>query len=75
MDVLVERVAGLDVSKGDVKVCVRGPVSQGSRRYRDEVRTFSTMTRSVLLLSGWLAEKGVELVVMEATADYWKPVF
>lgn len=75
MDVLVERVAGLDVSKGDVKVCVRGPVSQGSRRYRDEVRTFSTMTRSVLLLSDWLAEEGVELVVMEATADYWKPVF
>ncbi|WP_405563694.1 IS110 family transposase [Streptomyces phaeochromogenes] len=75
MDVLVERVAGLDVSKGDVKVCVRGPLSQGSRRYRDEVRTFSTMTRSLLLLSDWLAEEGVELVVMEATADYWKPVF
>ncbi|MFF4258738.1 IS110 family transposase [Streptomyces sp. NPDC001663] len=75
MDVLVERVAGLDVSKGDVKACVRGPVSHGSRRYRDEVRSFSTMTRSVLLLSDWLAEEGVELVVMEATADYWKPVF
>jgi transposase len=26
-------------------------------------------------LSDWLAEEGVELVVMEATADYWKPVF
>ncbi|MEU9663608.1 transposase [Streptomyces chartreusis] len=72
MDVLVERVAGLDVSKGDVKACVRGPVSQGSRRYRDEVRTFSTMTRSLLLLRDWLAEQDVQLVVMEATADCWK---
>ncbi|WP_294013248.1 transposase [Streptomyces sp.] len=75
MDVLVERVAGLDVSKGDVKACVRGPISQGSRRHRDEVRTFTTMTRSLLLLSDWLAEQDVQLVVMEATADYWKPVF
>ncbi|MGQ4419942.1 transposase [Streptomyces sp. SAS_269] len=75
MDVLVERVAGLDVSKGDVKACVRRPISHGSRRYRDEVRTFSTMTRSLLLLSDWLAEQDVQLVVMEATADYWKPVF
>lgn len=75
MEILVERVAGLDVSKADVKVCVRAPVAEGSRRYRDEVRTFATMTRALQALSVWLADQRVQLVVMEATADYWKPVF
>jgi hypothetical protein len=42
---------------------------------REEVRTFSTMTRGLLALSDWLADQPVQLVVMEATADYWKPVF
>jgi len=39
------------------------------------VRTFSTMTRSLLELSDWLFELGVTRVVMEATADYWRAPF
>lgn len=75
MDVLVERVAGLDVSKGDVKACVRMPVKKGSMRQRDEVRTFRSTTVALLQLADWMADSQVELVVMEATGDYWKPVF
>lgn len=75
VEVLFERVAGLDVSKADVKACVRVPAAEGSRRHREEVRTFSSMTRAVLALSDWLADQHVQLVVMEATGDYWKPVF
>jgi transposase len=33
------------------------------------------MTRQLLALADWLAESQVELVVMEATGDFWKPVF
>jgi len=40
-----------------------------------EVRTFSTMTRTLLLMADWLAGLGVTRVVMEATSDYWKPPF
>ncbi len=40
-----------------------------------EVRTFSTMTRSLLVMSDWLSGLGVTRVVMEATSDYWKPPF
>jgi transposase len=40
-----------------------------------EVRTFSTMTRSLLGMADWLAELGVTRVVMEATSDYVKPPF
>jgi transposase len=40
-----------------------------------EVSTHSTMTRSLIGLANRLVELGVERVVMEATSDYWKPVF
>ena len=33
------------------------------------------MTRSLVQMSQWLAEHRVTRVVMEATSDYWKPVF
>ncbi|MFJ7911409.1 IS110 family transposase [Kitasatospora sp. NPDC096204] len=73
MDVIHERCAGIDVSKTDVKVCLRLP-STGKRR-RSEVRVFSTMTRDLLAMKDWLTEQGVTLVGMEATGVYWKPVF
>lgn len=73
MDVIHERVAGIDISKADVKVCVRVP-GAGKRR-RSEVRTFSAMTRDLLAMRDWLLAEGVTLVGMEATGIYWKPVF
>jgi transposase len=73
MDVIHERCAGIDVSKTDVKVCLRLPAT-GKRR-RSEVRVFSTMTRDLLAMKDWLIEQGVTLVGMEATGVYWKPVF
>ena len=39
------------------------------------MRTYSTRTRSILELADWLRTERVELVVMEATGDYWKPPF
>ena len=45
MDVLVERVAGLDIGKKIVVVCVRTPGVGGKRV--SETRTFPTMTRSL----------------------------
>lgn len=73
MDVLFERVAGLDVGKASVTVCVRTPADRGRRA--SEVRTFRTMTRQLEVMADWLGEQGVELAAMESTATYWKPVF
>src|SRR4029453_650723 len=42
---------------------------------REEVTTYQTMTRSLLVLADRLAELGVTRVVMEATSDYWKGPF
>jgi transposase len=72
---IIARVAALDIGKAEVVCCVRVP-GQGPRARRmQEVRTYSTMTRSLLAMSDWLTGLGVTRVVMEATSDYWKPPF
>ena len=73
MDVLVDRVAGLDIGKAIVVACVRTPGPKGKRV--SEIRTFRTMTRSLVVMADWLVECGVTLAAMESTATYWKPVF
>ncbi|MDW5326740.1 IS110 family transposase [Plantactinospora sp. KLBMP9567] len=73
MEVIVERCAGIDIGKRDVKACIRVP--DGAGRWRVEVRTFTTMTSELLLLRDWLAIEGVTTVGMEATGAYWKPVY
>ena len=71
---IIQRVAALDVGKAELTCCVRVP-SPGKRgRRAQEVRTYPTMTRSLLVLADRLAELGVTRVVMEATSDYWKGV-
>lgn len=73
MEVMFERVAGLDVGKASVVVCVRTP---GPRRGRSsETRTFKTTTGSLRLLRDWLVELGVTHGAIESTSTYWKPVF
>jgi transposase len=73
MDVLVERCAGVDIGKTDLKACVRTPGPRDRRR--SEVRTFPTTTRGLLALRDWLAEQQVTVVGMESTGDYWTPVY
>jgi transposase len=73
VDVVHERCAGIDISKTDVKVCIRVP-GPGRRRH-SEVRTFSTMTADLLAMRDWLLDQRVTVVGMEATGAYWKPVF
>jgi hypothetical protein len=72
---LIERVAALDIGKAELVCCIRVP-GQGKRGRRlQEVRTYPTMTRSLLVLADRLGELGVTRVVMEATSDYWKGPF
>ena len=71
---LVERVAALDIGKASVMACIRVP-DEDQRRRQQEVREYGTTTGALLTLAGHLHRNGVTLVVMEATSDYWKPVF
>ena len=72
---IIERVAALDIGKAELACCVRVPAEGGRGRRLQEVQTYSTMTRSLLRMSDRLRCLGVTRVVMEATSDYWKPVF
>ena len=72
---IIERIAALDIGKAELVCCVRIPGQGPGGRRRQEVSTYSTMTRSLLAMADRLRELGVTRVVMESTSDYWKPVF
>jgi transposase len=71
---IIQRVAALDIGKAELVCCVRVP-GQGTSGRLQEVATYQTMTRSLLVLADRLGELGVTRVVMEATSDYWKAPF
>jgi transposase len=71
MEIVVARVAGLDVHKDTVMAAVRVPDDRGGRT--QTVREFRTYTADLMALRDWLASAGVNQVVMEATGVYWKP--
>ena len=73
MDVIYERCAGLDIGKNEVAACVRTPGQAGRRR--QEIRTYPTFTGQLKALADWLTQERVTGVVMEATGQYWKPVW
>jgi transposase len=72
MDILYERVAGLDVHKDTVVACVRITADGKATR---ECRTFATATEQLVELRVWLEECRCTHVAMEATGVYWMPVF
>jgi transposase len=72
---IIPRVAALDIGKAEVMCCVRVSDEAHPGKRLQEVKPYSTMTRSLLLLADQLAGLGVTRVVMESTSDYWKPVF
>ena len=65
---IIARVAALDIGKAEVMCCVRVPNEDRPGRRLQEVRPYSTMTRSLLVMADRLAELGVSRVVMEATS-------
>jgi len=67
-----DRVAGLDVHRDTVVACVE--LFDGSTVEIDK-QSFSTTATGVRQLGEWLADREVELVVMEATGVYWRPIF
>jgi transposase len=73
MEVLVERQSALDVHKAQVTACVRVPDADGARVQL--VEQFATTVPGLLVLADWLRSHGVTHVAMEATGDYWKPVW
>ena len=72
MEVLVDRAAGIDVHKKSVTVCV---MTTEGRKVDRTLERFPTFHRDLVALREWLSEMRVTHVAMEATGEYWKPVY
>ena len=70
-----DRVCGIDIGKAGMAATIRVPSDRDPSRRAAETREFGTTRREVLALADWLRCWQVPAVVMEATGDYWKPVF
>ena len=65
-------VAGIDVHKKMLAVVI---ANARDRELRFECHRFGTTVNELQNLSTWLGERAVQEVVMESTAQYWKPVW
>jgi transposase len=70
-----ERAAGIDIGKQLVSVTIRVPSDTRRGGRQQETREFGTTRRQLLEMADWLRGHGVERAGMEATSDYWKPVY
>lgn len=68
MEVIYTHCCGLDVHKQTVVACLITPNGK-------EIRTFGTMTESLLKLADWLLANNCTAVAMESTGVYWKPIY
>jgi len=67
------RIAGIDVHKKKLAVVVAEV--EVEEEYQFERRWYGSNPEQLQLLGEWLIEQQVEEVVMESTAQYWKPVW
>lgn len=74
MEILNDRVAGIDNGKASLTVSVRVPGTRRGTRHQ-EMQTFKTTTGSLRVMRDWLLEAGVSIAAIELTSTYWKPPF
>ena len=67
------RIAGIDVHKKMLAVVVSDVEIESE--YQFERRMFSSNPEQLRSLAAWLVEQKAEEIVMESTAQYWKPVW
>ncbi|NMO09279.1 IS110 family transposase [Methanobacterium subterraneum] len=68
MQTIYERCCGMDVHKKIIVACLR----IGNKT---ELKRFDTLTCSVKDLGNWLLENDCQMVAMESTGVYWKPIY
>lgn len=67
------RIAGVDVHKRMLAVVIADVAVEGE--YQFDRRMVGTGPAHLRALADWLVEQNVEEVVMESTAQYWRPVW
>lgn len=75
LDLVVQRVAALDLGKAALEACVRVPHPRRDGQRMQELRSYATTTTQLLEMATWLRCWQVQRVVMESTSTYWKGVY
>lgn len=68
MEKIYDKCCGIDVHKKLMVACFQ----HGREK---EIREFGATTRELLELAQWLSDGDCEMVAMESTASYWKPLY
>lgn len=68
MEVMYERCCGIDVHKRIIVACLKCGKKQ-------EVKSFGTTTEEIRKLTKWLLDAECQMVAMESTGSYWKPLY
>lgn len=68
MEQIYDKCCGIDVHKKLIVACLR------SGR-KNEIREFGTSTKEILSMTDWLTGEGCEMIAMESTGSYWKPIY
>lgn len=68
MQTVYERCCGIDVHKKLIVACFRNG-------RKAELRKFDTLTCNIKELGKWLLDNGCQMVAMESTGAYWKPIY
>ncbi|MFL6057126.1 MAG: transposase [Actinoallomurus sp.] len=74
-EVIYLRSAGVDLGKRFLLACVRTPSTKRAGSWSLETERFGTTRAEVGRLLAWLVARQVEVVVMEATSDYWRAIY
>jgi transposase len=68
MEVVYRCCCGIDVHKKLIVACL----DKGGKR---ELREFGATTGEIKQLGSWLSEEGCEMIAMESTGVFWKPLY
>ena len=68
MEMVYERCCGIDVHKKMIMACFRNG-------RKSETRSFGTLTSEIKKLCTWLEDQHCQMIAMESTGVYWKPIF
>jgi transposase len=72
MQVVYHRCCGLDIHKKLIVACLLSMSAQGVHK---EMRTFGTTLTDLYRLRDWLVANECQIVAMESTGVYWKPIW
>jgi transposase len=71
----VARVAAIDIAKASAMICTRLPGEKHPERRMQRTWPVKATMNAIIELADRLTSDQVELVVMEATGNFWRPFF